>query len=103
MVAYAIGGAIFARMVAGHLAWKWKSQFEARPQFWDWLAGGCVGILVSWLWLPALLSRRLPRMRIPAIGAERKAQELERERAEQDRLEQAQKRIAELERDTGVG
>jgi hypothetical protein len=89
-------------MVAGHLAWKWKSQFVERPEFWDWLAGGCLGILASPFWLPALIWGRLPRVRIPAIGAERKARELEREREQQDRLEQAQQRIAELERETGV-
>ncbi len=96
--AYAVGGVIFARMVAGHLAWKWKSQFETRPQVWDWLAGWCVGILASWLWLPALVFRGLPRVRIPAIGAERKAREHEQEH----RLEEAKQRIAELERETGL-
>jgi hypothetical protein len=99
VVVYAVGGVIFARMVAGHFAWKWKSQFAAKPEFWDWLTGWCIGILASPFWLPVFVVRKLPRVRIPAIGAERKARELE----QQDRLEAAQKRIAELERETGVG
>jgi hypothetical protein len=99
VVVYAIGGVVFARMIAGHLAWKWKSQFEPKPQIWDWMAGWCVGLLASWLWLPALIWRRIPRPHIPAIGAEKKANELQ----QQDRLVEAQQRIAELERETGVG
>jgi hypothetical protein len=85
-------------MVAGHFAWKWKSQFEAKPEFWDWLAGWCIGIAASWLWPVALVWRKLPRPHIPAIGAERHARELQ----QQDRLEEAQQRIAELERQTGL-
>lgn len=95
---YALGGVVFARMVAGHVAWKWKSQFVARPERFDWFAGWCVGILASWLWLPALAWRGLPRVRLPAIGAERRARELEVE----SRLEEAKQRVAELERETGL-
>ncbi len=95
---YAVGAVIFARMVAGHHAWKWKSQFAARPGVFDWLAGWGVGIAASWLWLPALLWRGLPHVRLPAIGAERQA----REHEQADRLEEAKQRIAELERETGL-
>jgi hypothetical protein len=98
LIVYAAGAVIFSRMVAGHVAWKWKSQFAARPEMFDWLAGWCVGILASWLWLPALVWRGLPRVRIPAIGAERRAREQELD----SRLEQAKQRIAELERETGL-
>jgi hypothetical protein len=98
LVVYALGAVVFARMVAGHIAWKWKSSMVARPEALDWLAGWCVGVLGGWLWPPFLLWRGLPRVRVPAIGAEREARSHEQEQ----RLQDAQQRIAELEREIGL-
>lgn len=98
LVVYAVGAVIFARMLAGHLAWKWKSSFVERPEALDWVTGWCVGLLGCWLWLPFLARRGLSRVSMPAIGAEREA----RDREQQLRLAEAQQRIAELEREVGL-
>ena len=44
IVAYAVGVLISARILAGHLAWKWKSQLVDRPEMLDWLTAGLLGL-----------------------------------------------------------
>ena len=98
LAVYAVGALICARLLAGHLAWKWKSAFVERPAPLDWVAGWCFGLLACWLWLPLLLVRGLGRVRVPVIGAEREAREREQARL----LQASRERVAELERELGI-
>jgi hypothetical protein len=93
IIVYAVGVLGSARLLAGHLAWKWKSQFADRPEALDWLGGICFGLLAGLVWPALLVARVAGRIELPAIGAEQQARERDARRMRQAR----QDRIAELE------
>ncbi len=109
VIPYSVGTFVCARLVAGHLAWKWvvrrRAKYEAQydqyvytrtspdlhrlPTDDDWIGAVCVGLLAGLIWPLVWLSRHMPWERF-AIGAE--AEAVRRERAKQ---------IAEFEREEG--
>lgn len=107
-LAYVVSGLIYARLLAGHIAYRlrdvdakiWRDAvdipsydfgFDNPPDFFEWLVGWSVGLVVGVVWPAALL---LQRIRAPSwprrytIGAE--AENIRRCRTE---------RVARLERE----
>lgn len=95
---YGVGAVVCARLMAGHLAWKWKSQFVERPEALDWLGGACFGLCAGLVWPALVVSRLARRIELPAVGAEREARIRRRELDAAARREAAAAHIAELER-----
>ena len=102
LVVYAVAALISARLLAGHLAWKWKSQFDERPALLDWVTGSLLGLAGGLVWPVFLLRAGVTRLSLPGAGAERKGRAQLRERDRQREIEAAKKRLAELERETGL-
>lgn len=98
-VFYASAGAIWGRLMAGHLAWRYaenrrrydyynKEREPLRPpSSEDWFWASCVGVLVAVIWPLVLAMRAVPSERW-AIGDEARAVARQRER-----------RIAQLEKE----
>jgi hypothetical protein len=99
---YAVGVVICARLLAGHHAWKWKSQSVERPELLDWLTGWLLGLAGGLVWPVFLLRAGAMRLPLPAVGAERDGRRQLSERDRQREIEATKERLAELERETGL-
>jgi hypothetical protein len=98
LVVYAVSVLFATRLIAGHLAWKWKSRFVDRPEGLDWFGAVCFGLMGGLVWPALLLVRGVRRLQLPAVGAESDARErLHQEELERSRLT-AEAHLAELER-----
>lgn len=93
VIPYSVGQLVCARLIAGHLAWKWQDHYHwarsREPDTAQWFGAFLCGLVLGVVWPLVWLRRRLPWERF-AIGAE--AEVVRRERA---------KRIAEFERGEG--
>lgn len=89
-IPYSVCGLVCARMIAGHLAWKWKWSSHLAPDTAQWFGAAICGLALGVIWPLVLVTVKLPMSRL-AVGEE--AAEIRRRQA---------KRIAELEREAGI-
>jgi hypothetical protein len=107
VVVYGLIGLVCWRAFAGALAWRSANKWRyTEPESWQWGAGIAGGALGAAIWPVVLLAlgARAPFIAIMGrppfvMGAERRAVETRR----QLQLEEAQRRIAQLEREAGIG
>jgi hypothetical protein len=92
-LAYAVAGLVCARLIAGHLAYRfWERSYKRfdGPDGEQWLGAWLIGLAVGVVWPLALLISKINFTRF-AVGAE--AREIQRRQAQ---------RITDLERQAGI-